>query len=150
MDKNIPRAPLMLGAAGLIPFIVLAVMLWALPLGYSTTALRWLLAYSAVILSFVGALHFGVALVHPEMDARDRGLLMAWSAVPALAAWLALALPPLAGVVVMLVMFIIQLIADHRLVRHFPITAWFLRLRQRLTLGVVLCLALAAVHLFMV
>jgi len=149
MSKSIPRTPLLLGAGGLIPFVVLAAMLWALPASYSTTALRWLLAYSAVILSFIGALHWGVALVHPEMDARERGLLMGWSVVPAIAAWIALLLPPFAGTLVMLVMFVVQLVADHKLVRHFPITPWYLHLRQRLTLVVVLCLTLAALYLFM-
>lgn len=148
MSKHIPRTPLLLGAGGLIPFIVLAAMLWALPAGYSNTTVKWLLGYSAVILSFVGALHWGVALVHPEMEARERGLLMGWSVVPAIAAWIALLLPPLAGAVVMLIMFLVQLVADHKLVRRFPITPWFLHLRQRLTLVVVLCLALAALYLF--
>jgi hypothetical protein len=147
LNANIPRTPLLLGAAGLVPFVALALMLWALPVGYTETAVQWLLAYSAIILSFVGALHWGVALVHPEMGHRERGLLMGWSVVPALVAWVALALPPLAGTLVMLLMFIVQLVADHVLVRHFPVTPWFLHLRQRLTVVVVVCLALAAAYL---
>lgn len=147
MSTSIPRAPLLLGAAGLIPFVALALMLWALPVGYTGTAVKWLLAYSAIILGFLGALHWGVALVHPEMGPAERGLLMGWSVVPALVAWIALALPPLAATLVMLLTFIIQLIADHVLVRHFPVTPWFLHLRNRLTLVVVVCLALAATYL---
>ena len=149
MSRTIPRTPLLLGAGGLIPFVALAIMLWVLPSGYADTTVKWLLGYSAVILSFVGALHWGVALVHPEMGSSERGLLMGWSVVPALVAWVALVLPPLAGAVVMLLMFVVQLAADHLLVRHFPITPWFLHLRQRLTLVVVLCLTLAAGYLFL-
>jgi hypothetical protein len=72
---------------------------------------------------------------------------MGWSVLPALVAWVALALAPLAGTLVMLLMFIVQLVADHVLVRHFPVTPWFLHLRQRLTVVVVVCLALAAAYL---
>jgi len=122
-------------------------MLWALPAAYTETAVTWLLAYSAVILCFVGALHWGVALVHPEMGDRERALLTAWSVVPALVAWIALALPPLVGMLLMLTMFIVQLVADHVLVRHFSVTPWFLYLRRRLTVVVVVCLALAATYL---
>tara|TARA_R110002096_G_scaffold61709_14_gene153339 strand:- start:408 stop:860 length:453 start_codon:yes stop_codon:yes gene_type:complete len=147
MNAPIPRVPLLLGAGGLLPFLVLALMLWALPAAYTDTAVTWLLAYSAVILCFVGALHWGVALVHPEMGDTERGLLMVWSVVPALVAWVALALPPLVGMLVMLAMFTVQLVADHILVRHFPVTPWFLHLRQRLTVVVVVCLALAATYL---
>ena len=75
---------------------------------------------------------------------------MGWSVVPAIVAWIALLLPPFAGTLVMLVMFIVQLVADHKLVRHFPITPWYLHLRQRLTLVVVLCLTLAALYLSMI
>jgi len=148
MTRQIPRTPLLLGAGGLIPFVALAIMLWILPAGYSATAVKWLLAYSAIILGFVGALHWGVALVHPEVGHGDQGRLMAWSVVPALVAWVALLLPPLAGTVVMLLMFIVQLVADHILVRRFPITPWFIHLRQRLTLVVVVCLAIATTYLF--
>ncbi len=148
MTQQIPRTPFLLGVGGLVPFVVLAVMLWALPSGYAPTAVRWLLCYGAVILTFVGALHWGVALVHPEMDDRQRALLMAWSVVPALVAWFALLVDPLAGVVILLLMFIVQLVADHRLVQHVAVTPWFLRLRQRLTFAVVSCLALAALFLF--
>ena len=145
--NKIPRTPLILGAGGSIPFIVLAVMLWALPSDYSSATLKWLLAYSAIILTFVGALHWGVALVHPEMGGRERGMLMGWSVVPALVAWIAIFLPPLAGTGVLALMFVVQLVADHKLVAHFPITPWFLRLRRRLTLVAVICLALAVFYL---
>lgn len=147
MNERIPRVPLLLGAGGLLPFLALALMLWALPAAYTETAVTWLLAYSAVILCFVGALHWGVALVHPEMGDRERALLTAWSVVPALVAWIALALPPLVGMLLMLTMFIVQLVADHVLVRHFSVTPWFLYLRRRLTVVVVVCLALAATYL---
>ena len=148
MSRTIPRTPLLLGAAGLIPFVVLAVMLWSLPAGYARLAVEWLLGYGAVILTFVGALHWGVAIAHPEMPHHQRNRLMAWSVVPALVAWVALAAPPLAAASVLAGMFVVQLVADHVLVRHVAVTPWFIHLRSRLTVVAVLCLLLTAAYLF--
>ncbi len=138
-----------LGAAGVLPFIALAAALWLLPTGYTATTLRWLLAYGAVILSFVGALHWGVALVHPEIPDDARARLMVWSVMPALAGWLALAVTPIVGLGLLTAMFVLQFVADQRLAARFPLSPWFLRLRGRLTAAVVLCLALALASLLM-
>ncbi|MCC7413153.1 MAG: DUF3429 domain-containing protein [Gammaproteobacteria bacterium] len=144
--RPIPRAPLVLGTGGIVPFAVLAALLWALPAGYAPLALKWLLGYSAVILSFVGALHWGIALVHPEVGDRERSLMMSWSVVPALAGWVALELPPASALTLMAVMFVVQLGADIRLVRRFPVTPWYLRLRGGLTAGVVTSLFVATLY----
>ena len=46
-----------------------------------------LIAYGAVILSFVGALHWGFSMTAPQMPARQRTIHYVWSVVPALLAW---------------------------------------------------------------
>ena len=143
----IPKTPLILGIGGVLPFAALALALWLLPSGQVPLMSMWLVGYGAVILTFVGALHWGVAMVHPEVPERDRGLLMAWSVVPAIVAWIALGLLPLAALGVLAAMFLVQFEADRRLDRRFPVTAWFLHLRARLTAAVVLCIVLAAVNL---
>ena len=104
----------------------------------------WLVAYGAIIVTFVGALHWGVAMVHPEVPERDRNLLMVWSVVPAIVAWVAVGIGSLTGLALLAAMFVVQFEADRRLDRRFPVTAWFLRLRGRLTMAVVLCIVLAA------
>ena len=143
IKEPMPKVPMFLGLAGLIPFILLGVMLWALPIAQSAATLRALLAYAAIILTFVGALHWGVALAHPEMTERERSTLMTWSAVPALIAWGVFFVEPLIALIVLTATFSIQLIADQHLVRRFNVSPWFLHLRQRLTAAVVVCLGLA-------
>ena len=59
----------------------------------------------------------------------------------------ALLLPPLAGTVLVASMFIVQLAADQRLLRHVSVTPWFLVFRQRLTFVVVSCLVSAVLFL---
>ena len=78
-----------LGYAGLIPFVVFSIGAWV-PLPYVDNAVPILVAYAAVILSFMGAVHWGVALSSPS---RDRSKYYIASVVPALTAWLALLMP---------------------------------------------------------
>ena len=52
-----------------------------------------LVAYGAVILAFVGALHWGIGMTLPAAGAGQRKLALAWSGAPALVAWLAIMLP---------------------------------------------------------
>jgi uncharacterized protein DUF3429 len=138
-----PRPALWLGSGGLVPFVVLCSALYALPEGQVPVLLFWLSAYAAVILSFVGAVHWGAAMVHPRMAAADRAVFMAWSVVPALAGWVSLLLPARTGLLLMAATFAVQYAADRQFAQRFSLPSWYLRLRASLTVVVVLCLLLA-------
>jgi hypothetical protein len=144
-SDNIPRPAFWLGAGGLVPFVVLTSALFALPEHTRPQMLFWLTAYAAVILSFVGALHWGLAMVHPQMGEADRTLCMGWSVVPALAGWVSLLLPAKTGLLLMAATFAVHYAADHQLAQRFALPGWYLRLRAGLTGVVVLCLLLAIV-----
>jgi hypothetical protein len=140
---SIPRSAFWLGTGGLVPFVVLTSALFALPDHARPQLLFWLTAYAAVILSFVGAVHWGIALVHAQMREPDRSLYMGWSIVPALAAWMSLLLPAKTGLLLMAATFAVHFAADRQLAQRFPVPAWYVRLRGGLTGVVVLCLLLA-------
>ncbi|MEM8547062.1 MAG: DUF3429 domain-containing protein [Pseudomonadota bacterium] len=53
------------------------------------------MTYAATILSFLGALHWGMAIGRPSAAGNAR--LYAASVIPSLIAWVALALPPAGG-----------------------------------------------------
>lgn len=88
----------MLSLAGLVPFIGLVLVVFFDPLG-SQTAIQVLVTYGAVILSFLGAVHWGFALreiahpakapLPPDMIGSERQLLI-FGVVPLLIGWLAL------------------------------------------------------------
>jgi hypothetical protein len=85
-----PRTAWILGLAGLIPFVGLAILsligeAWARPP---------LLVYGACILSFLGAIHWGVALRAPDAEAGWDGARLSLGVVPSLVAWVAMMLPP--------------------------------------------------------
>lgn len=83
------RAAQVLGLGGLIPFVALAV--WVVldrPLG-SINVKYSLLAYAATILSFVGAIQWGMAIGGADATKRR----FSSSVLPSLVAWLILSIP---------------------------------------------------------
>lgn len=145
----IPKAPLWLGTAGLFPFVALASAIWALPEAYSPILLSLLTSYGAVVLSFVGALHWGFAMLHPAMSEQDRTVFMTWSVVPALVGWICMWMwvPAKTAMLLLIASFAIQYAADRQFAQRFTLPSWYLRLRGGLTAIVVLCLLLALTHL---
>lgn len=146
-NDPIPSAPRWLGTAGLLPFVVCAGGLWSAPEAYGPTLTFWLTAYGAVILTFVGAVHWGVALIHPRMREADRAVFLAWSVVPALVAWLALVVAARTGLLLLAAGFIVQYAADGTLTQRFTLPPWYLRLRRSLTTVVVLSLLVSLARL---
>ena len=143
----IPKVPFWLGTGALVPYVALAGAVWATPEAYTPPLLFWLSSYASVILSFLGAVHWGVALLHAEMNEGDRGVFMTWSIVPAMAGWVSLLMPIKTGLLMLIAIYAIQFAADRQLASRFQIPDWYLRLRGSLTPVAVLCLALALIHL---
>lgn len=85
-----------LGYSGLLPYIALAAALWfSGPEQQARLALA-LVAYAALIASFLGGIHWGLALGQ-GLSATDARPLLVWGVVPSLLAWPALLMPPVAG-----------------------------------------------------
>jgi hypothetical protein len=127
----------------LVPFVVLATVAvvggdYAGFCGYA------LFAYGAVILSFVGAVHWGFAMTRTDLSEQHRNATWGWSVVPALLAWLALLVTPVAAGVVLVLGFVAQYLQDRRLTRQFSLPAGYLPLRLRLTSVACACLAAGA------
>ena len=92
---------------------------------YVTLALS---AYAAVIVSFLGGIHWGLALRLPQPP----GLLLAWGVVPSLVAWLAVMMPPSAGLVIHGLMLAACYAVDRRVYVQQGVAHW-LTLRFRLS-----------------
>lgn len=141
--QALPASVSWLGHGGLVPFAALALAAWT---GgpWADLAQEALLTYGAVILSFVGALHWGLAMALPGLTQRQRTGAFAWSVVPALVAWPALLVPMQAGAVLLAVGFLAHLLQDRRLAAAAPLPAWYLPLRLRLTVIASLCVLVGA------
>ena len=126
-----------LGYAGLIPFIVFSVGCW-IPLPYVTNAGSILVAYAAVILSFMGAVHWGVAMAGTDQQ-RSKHFIA--SVVPALIAWPALLLPQSLALLILLTGFIGLYAYDRSVETTQSLPSWYIPMRTKLTVIVGFCLA---------
>lgn len=121
-----------LGYAGLLPFVgaTLVILLDTDPTRawLAVDAMRY---YAAVIASFLGAIHWGVAV---DQDATRQARLR-WGVTPALLAWVLLLAPPAVSLVAFGLLFAAILVVDLRLLPLLDTR--FRRLRIVLTTVVV-------------
>ena len=134
-----------LGYAGLIPFIVFSIGCWV-PLPYVDDALAVLITYAAVILSFMGAVHWGAAMTVTGKNS-SRSLVV--SVLPALAAWAALMSPALPALGILLTGFILLYFYDAAVARSVSFPAWYAPMRKHLTIVVSVCLGSALLFVLM-
>ena len=137
----VPAVPRALGAAGAIPFLLLTAMSWV-QWPYQAPSQFALMVYGAVILSFVGALHWAFAMILDGLAERERSRHYYWSVLPALLGWIALLLPPVPTLLLLLAGFWSNYLLDRRLAALATLPHWYLPLRLGLTLTVSLALLL--------
>jgi len=132
---------IVLGYASLLPLAGAALVAWGSTVAqWQLMAVTGLASYSAVMLSFFGAVHWGLALLG-RWDS-SYWLLMG-GVVPALWAWVALLLPWPAGLALLLAGFA-GLYAYERFALWSHLPLWYLHLRSRITLLTVLLVGAAA------
>lgn len=135
-----PPTAIALGMGGLIPFLGLTLFVWFGPPAYRPAALAALLAYGASILSFLGAIYWGLGIRNASQA--NPGFWV-WGVVPSLIAWVALLLTPPAGLALIAAGLVTCLIVDSQLYPRLQVAAW-LPLRRLLTsVATVCCLATA-------
>ena len=125
-----PAWALRLGYAGLIPFVFGAVLVHLVDLPLVPFTMLALAAYAATIASFLGGIHWGLAM----RDTRHVHLFpYIWGATPSVLASVAVLMPPWAGLVVLGVLLALCYLVDRQLYAHYHMQGW-LPLRLRLTL----------------
>lgn len=135
--------PNLLGYAGLLPFIVLTVFLFDDHNHFGMWQ-HFLLSYGAIILTFVGALHWSFAMTLPTLPASKQSSLFLWSVTPSLVAWLAMSIPRFYGFILLIIFFLLALWRDQSLAKKVSLAPWYLPLRRNLTLVAVACLLIGA------
>lgn len=149
-----PRLPVplwaaRLGYAGLLPFVGLALCALLVAAELRIQAAWMLLAYGASIVSFLGAIHWGLAMrsAEPSPWMPERPWLpWVWGVVPSLVAWFSLVLPLAQGLIVLALQLAVCLAVDWRSYPAYGLCAW-LRMRLRLSLVAMGCLLVGAMRL---
>ncbi len=134
-----PRTAAVLTALGVLPFAGGAAVAWVWPDFEAAGAIDAVIAYGAVILSFLGGIHWGFAAA-PGGATSGRSVGYGLSVLPSLLAWAALLLPRSVGLGLLMVAIIGALALDRRAVVKGLAPAWWLGLRGPVTAIVLLCL----------
>ena len=132
----LPHWAARLGYAGLLPFVILAVATWMAPPAYRLQAGHALMAYGATIASFLGAIHWGLAMREPGTPQPGP---FVWGVFPSLLAWALLLLPLSQGLVALALLLGVCLVVDWLSYPAYGLMQW-LPMRMHLTLVAGVCL----------
>lgn len=125
-----------LGYLGLLPFY--SGMALMILLDDTRLVAQAIHSYAAIILTFVGAIHWGRAL-----DSNDTTLL-SFSVIPSLIAWCSLFLEPFEGLPLTAIAFVMLLFFDRNLYLEM---GWFKQLRTRLSILVCTLLSVSWLYI---
>lgn len=129
-----PLAARQLGYAGLVPFVGGALLVWLVREDAHPYVVLALSAYAATIVSFLGGIHWGLAM----RVGHAAPTTLAWGVTPSLVAWTAVMMPPDAGLVIHGAMLLVCYAVDRRLYPLQGVAHW-LTLRFRLSAVAALC-----------
>ena len=147
IKSELPSIVRILGYAGLIPFIGLAFIVQLADSPNDLIALESLVAYGAVIVSFLGALHWGACFKAIGTSTQNRWLdhsVWIWGIMPALIAWLAIHIFIPLALLLLAATLIVQRAIDQRTYAYYFTNTQtanaFLRMRTHLTVVASVCL----------
>lgn len=145
--EDIPRSALIIGWSGVLPFALLAVFIaTSVNVTGAIDPRNALIKYAAIILSFMGGVHWGIAIDGKTMGGTgtsSQPLRLGLSTVPALVGWVAIFFPFGIGVSLLIGAFLVLVVYDIWAATQEWIPSWYPRLRMQLTTAVVAALALA-------
>lgn len=148
--SDVPRPAFLLGLAGAVPFVALCIMAVSgfpdLPFEPKVV----LLYYGAVILAFLGGIHWGLATARwapgdPKGDATSQFTISICPSIVALAAAMLRDYSVDSGLILLAIAFAGLLAFDHIAVRHGEAPTWYPKLRWPLSLAVICALLLPVV-----
>ena len=138
-DSYINMAKL-LGFGGLVPFAGCAVLMYSGSPSTSIVALFANAVYGSVILSFVGAVHWGLTM------REDRSpYWYVWSITPAILGWLAIVLLDIKiSLLALAIAFTLAWSVDRQASLRGLIPSWYMQMRHILTAGATISLLATA------
>lgn len=108
--RRIPTLAILLSLAGLVPLLVCGIAGLTNERGWAIPAL---IAYGAVLLSFSGAVHWGLVFGPATVETETReATRLTLGAIPALIGWVALLLPHALGLAVLIAGFVATLAGE--------------------------------------
>ena len=140
MPRRLPLLAVILSVAGIIPFIMCGLGAVATNTVTSLPAVNLLIAYSAIVLSFLGGVHWGLTLA-TEHDPAERPRLLG-GVLAAVLSWAVVAvtiytLHPSMGLALMIALFILGVAAEWRAHHRGWVPSGYIGMRIVITVVVV-------------
>jgi hypothetical protein len=145
-----PPEAKILGLGGVIPLVAGAVVVASVRDPFGIPLTHMLIAYAAVILAFLGGIHWGfasAALARSTVEL-DAPRILGLSVLPPLASCIGVVLPTAYGALFLACAFTLVLLLDRASEQLGYTPFWWMKLRLRLTVTVVLLLLLLAIAEF--
>ena len=120
-----------LSYGGLLPFVICIVGINFGSKELSSYSMIGFISYGAVILSFVGAVHWGFLLKSDSIQ--RQGLLLSISVLPGLIAWLALISPVSVALFILAAAYPLLFIYEKKSELNQLLPAWYMSMRIKLT-----------------
>ncbi len=147
MTRPLPMFAILLGLGGLLPFAACGLGALSPDPALADRSLLALVAYGAVILAFLGGVHWGFALdgsgAMPTV--RVQRLRFGLGVLPSLVGWAALLLAflglPLVALALLMAGVVATTLVEARAARQDLMPRSYMRLRWVLSAGVLVCLA---------
>ena len=145
MTRPLPPFAIVLGLAGLLPFILCSLGALSLSSDGSTRSLLALVAYGATILAFLGGVHWGFALDGSDTPSeRVQRARFGLGVLPSLIGWAAMLITfiglPTTGLLVLTAGFIATTVVEAQATRRGLMPQRYMLLRWVLSVVVVICL----------
>ncbi|MCR9257968.1 MAG: DUF3429 domain-containing protein [Alphaproteobacteria bacterium] len=144
MFSEIPKPALYLGLGGLIPFAAGTAGVYGLGALEATFALQAQIFYAVTILSFLGAVHWGLAMRDGREFDWNRGI---WGVTPALVAWVATWFTAPFALVTLIAGLVGAYLYDVQAINRGLAPEWYRPLRKILSAGAILCLGLTLIRI---
>jgi len=146
MTRPLPIFAILLGLAGLLPFAGCSLGALNPDVELAARSLLALVAYGAVILAFLGGVHWGFALDGSGTPTvRVQRLRFGLGVVPSLVGWAALMVAvlgwPLLAAGMLIAAFVAETMVEARAARQGLMPVGYMRLRWALSAGVLVCLS---------
>lgn len=122
-----------LSISALVPFVLLSLGCWIVHPGWLGDVVRGQLSYGIAILSFLGGIHWGAALLTGDMSGEQTKKVLLWGMAPAVLAWVAVLVDVGLGFLISMGCFIFAYRFDKRMYPQYHLPEWLLKLRYRLT-----------------
>jgi hypothetical protein len=138
------RLPYYLAIFGTLPFVALSIAISTHQFHDAKMMIEFLLTYAAIIISFLGGIHWGISLHHYNYSYRIANLLTLESVAPSLVAWGILFYPGVhVQLLVLTLLYALMWSVDSLLYNRDLIPQWFFELRSIVTPIVVVSLYVA-------